>query len=109
MRTQLTDWYDRRRGGRAVVISWLVTRLLIFVVLASAERFVVGDVFYYHRKIAALFSVGLDAHAERVPDAGGLDPLAALRRDARLPDRLPDRLHRLDAGARRGVHPRALT
>ena len=59
MRTQLTDWYDRRRGGRAVVISWLVTRLLIFVVLASAERFVVGDVFYYHRKIAALFSVGL--------------------------------------------------
>ena len=68
MRTQLTDWYDRRRGGRAVVIGWLVTRLLIFVILATkAERFVVGDVFYYHRKIAALFSVGLDHTLNEYP------------------------------------------
>ncbi len=67
MRTQLTDWYDRRRGGRAVVISWLVTRLLIVLVLISAERFVVGDVFYYHRKIAALFSVGLEHTLNEYP------------------------------------------
>jgi hypothetical protein len=30
------------------------------VILASFERFVVGDVYYYHRKINALFSAGLD-------------------------------------------------
>ena len=52
MSTQsLTRWYDARRGGRSVVLSWLVTRVLILVVLATVERFVVGDVFYYWRKI----------------------------------------------------------
>lgn len=67
MRT-LTAWYDQRRGGRAVVISWLVTRLLIFVILVTkAERFVVGDVFYYHRKIAALTSVGLGRTLNEYP------------------------------------------
>ncbi len=60
MLTSLTAWYDQRRGARSVVISWLATRLLILTVLVVAERFVVGDVFYYHRKIAALFTVGLD-------------------------------------------------
>jgi hypothetical protein len=30
------------------------------VILASFESFVVGDVYYYHRKINALFSAGLD-------------------------------------------------
>jgi hypothetical protein len=34
--------------------------LLMLVILASFERFVVGDVYYYHRKINALFSAGLD-------------------------------------------------
>jgi hypothetical protein len=43
-----------------IVIGWLATRLLILVILAGFERFVVGDVFYYHRKINALFTVGLD-------------------------------------------------
>ena len=88
-----------------MVISWLVTRLLMLVVLATPERFVVGDVFYYYRKIAALFSVGLDQDAERVPDPGGLDPLAPVRGHLGLPDRLPDRLHRLHAGAGRGSSP----
>ncbi len=60
MLTSLTTWYDRRRGARSTIISWLATRLLILTVLVVAERFVVGDVFYYHRKIAALFTVGLD-------------------------------------------------
>ncbi len=67
MRTSLTAWYDQRRGGRAVVIGWLSTRLLILGVLAVAERFVVGDVFYYHRKIAALFSSGLDRSLNEYP------------------------------------------
>jgi hypothetical protein len=43
-----------------IVIGWLATRLLILVILAGFERFVVGDVFYYHRKINALFTAGLD-------------------------------------------------
>jgi len=42
------------------VIGWFITRLLMLVILASFERFVVGDVFYYHQKISALFTVGLD-------------------------------------------------
>ena len=42
------------------MISWFITRLLMLVILAGFERFVVGDVFYYHRKINALFTVGLD-------------------------------------------------
>jgi hypothetical protein len=52
-------WYDERRGGRAVVAIWLVTRLLILAVFAAFERFVVGDVTYYFRKIDAMFDVGL--------------------------------------------------
>jgi glycosyl transferase family 87 len=51
--------YDRHRGGRTVVIAWLTTRVLIFAIFAVAERFMVGDVSYYHRKIAAMFNVGL--------------------------------------------------
>jgi hypothetical protein len=58
-RHRLGDWYQRHRGGRTAVIGWIVSRLLMLVVLATLERFVVGDVFYYWRKIAALFDVGL--------------------------------------------------
>jgi Glycosyltransferase family 87 len=58
--SRLVAWYDAHRGPRAVVIGWLITRVLMLVILASFERFVVGDVFYYHRKINALFSAGLD-------------------------------------------------
>jgi hypothetical protein len=64
---RLLAWYDRRRGGRAVLVSWLVARALTLLVLAVAERFVVGDVFYYHRKIAALFSVGLGRTLNEYP------------------------------------------
>ncbi len=56
---RLTAWYDRHRGGRTVVIGWITTRLVILIVLATLEQFVVGDVFYYWRKIASLFDVGL--------------------------------------------------
>jgi hypothetical protein len=43
-----------------IVIGWLITRVLMLGILAGFERFVVGDVFYYHRKINALFTAGLD-------------------------------------------------
>jgi Glycosyltransferase family 87 len=55
----MKGWYDQRRGGRAVVLSWIVTRALILAVFALFERFVVGDVTYYFRKIDAMFDVGL--------------------------------------------------
>jgi Glycosyltransferase family 87 len=58
--SRLAAWYDAHRGPRAIVIGWLATRLLILAILAAFERFVVGDVFYYHRKINALFTAGLD-------------------------------------------------
>jgi hypothetical protein len=58
--SRLAAWYDAHRGPRAIVIGWLATRLLMLVILAGFERFVVGDVFYYHRKINALFTAGLD-------------------------------------------------
>ena len=58
--SRLVAWYDGHRGPRMIVIGWLITRLLMLVILASFERFVVGDVYYYHRKINALFSAGLD-------------------------------------------------
>ena len=58
-RSGLIGWWDARRGGRTVVIAWLVTRLLMLGILAAFESFIVGDVYYYHRKIAGLFEVGL--------------------------------------------------
>ena len=58
--SRLAAWYDARRGPRTIVLVWLATRLLSLILLAAFERFVVGDVFYYHRKINALFSAGLD-------------------------------------------------
>jgi Glycosyltransferase family 87 len=58
--SRLVAWYDAHRGPRTIVIGWFITRLLMLVILASFERFVVGDVFYYHHKISALFTVGLD-------------------------------------------------
>lgn len=63
----LAAWYDARRGARSVVVSWLVSRALILVVLAVAERFVVGDVFYYRRKIVGLFTAGLDGTLNEYP------------------------------------------
>ena len=43
-----------------IAIVWLITRLLMLVILASFERFVVGDVYYYHGKISGMFTAGLD-------------------------------------------------
>lgn len=58
--SRLVAWYDARRGPRMIAIVWLITRLLMLVILASFERFVVGDVYYYHRKISGMFTAGLD-------------------------------------------------
>ena len=58
--SRLVTWYDARRDPRMIVIGWLITRVLMLGILAGFERFVVGDVFYYHRKINALFTAGLD-------------------------------------------------
>jgi len=58
--SRLVAWYDAHRGPRTIVIGWLITRVLMLVVLAGLERFVVGDVFYYQRKINAMFTEGLD-------------------------------------------------
>jgi hypothetical protein len=64
---RLTAWYDRHRSGRTVVLAWVLTRLLILAVLATLERFVVGDVFYYWRKIEAMFDVGLPMTLNEYP------------------------------------------
>jgi hypothetical protein len=65
--SRLGAWYDAHRGPRTIVVIWLGTRLLILVLLAAFERFVTGDVFYYHRKINALFSAGLDGTLYEYP------------------------------------------
>ena len=57
--SRLVAWYDHRRSGRTLAGAWVLSRLLILLLFVVAERFVVGDVFYYHRKIRALFDVGL--------------------------------------------------
>ena len=64
---RLSSWYDRHRSGRTLALAWVLSRLLILAVLAAAERFVVGDVFYYHRKISALFDVGLPGTLTEYP------------------------------------------
>jgi Glycosyltransferase family 87 len=58
--SRLVTWYDAHRGPRMIISGWLITRVLMLGILAGFERFVVGDVFYYHRKINALFAAGLD-------------------------------------------------
>ena len=46
--SRLSAWYDRHRGGRTIVMAWLVTRTFTLLILATkAERFMAGDVYYY--------------------------------------------------------------
>ncbi|MGI8457940.1 MAG: glycosyltransferase 87 family protein [Propionibacteriaceae bacterium] len=59
--------WDDRRGGVSVVVGWVLTRALMFVLLALPESFVVGDVYYYWRKIATLWSVGLPSTLNEYP------------------------------------------
>ncbi|GAA2106011.1 glycosyltransferase family 87 protein [Microlunatus panaciterrae] len=64
---RLADRYDRHRGGRAVIGWWVVTRLIIIALMSTIESFVVGDVFYYWRKTAALWEVGLPSTLNEYP------------------------------------------
>jgi hypothetical protein len=58
---RLRAWYDLHRGARTIVIVWLVSRTVsLLLVPTKAERTILGDVLYYHRKLSALFDVGLD-------------------------------------------------
>jgi hypothetical protein len=65
---RLRAWYDAHRGARSIVILWLATRTLSLLIFATkAERYMVGDVYYYHRKLWALFDVGLDQTLNEYP------------------------------------------
>src|SRR5215210_3281468 len=65
---RLRAWYDSHRGARSIVIGWLVTRTLALLILATkAERFMVGDVYYYHRKLRGLFELGLPQMLNEYP------------------------------------------
>ena len=59
--SRLRTWYDSHRGARTIVVVWLITRTVsLLLVPTEAERTILGDVRYYHRKLSALFEVGLD-------------------------------------------------
>jgi len=49
------------------VAAWLLSRLVVLLVLVLAEDNVIGDVLYYHRKIRALFDVGLGSTLNEYP------------------------------------------
>ena len=62
------SWYDRHRGARTIIVAWLVTRTLSLLLFATkAERFMVGDVYYYWRKLNALGEVGLAGTLNEYP------------------------------------------
>ena len=86
------------------MIGWFITRLLMLVILASFERFVVGDVFYYHRKINALFTVGLDRTLFEYPTPVVWILWLPLRRVLWQPRRLSRRLCHLHARPGCAVH-----
>jgi hypothetical protein len=56
---RIQDWFERNGGGRTVLAGWVISRALILAIFAFLEAYVVGDVYYYHRKIVAMFDVGL--------------------------------------------------
>ncbi len=65
---RIRTWYDARRGGRSIVILWLVTRTVSLLLLPTrAERTILGDVLYYRGKLNALFDVGLPQTLNEYP------------------------------------------
>ena len=64
---RLRGWWEARRGGRSIILGWLVSRVVMLVILLAAERFIVGDVLYYRRKISTLFDVGLAGTLNEYP------------------------------------------
>lgn len=63
----MPDEEPRRHGGLVVVGSWVLTRAVSLVLLATLEREVLGDVFYYSRKISALPEAGLAGTLREYP------------------------------------------
>lgn len=66
-RSGLIGWWDAHRSGRTIIVAWVLTRLAMIAILAAFEAFIVGDVFYYQRKIAGLFEVGLAGTLNEYP------------------------------------------
>src|SRR6478752_8626418 len=64
---RIQDWFEHRGSGKTVVAGWLITRALILLIFALFEQIVVGDVLYYHRKIVAMFDVGLPGTLNEYP------------------------------------------
>ncbi|GAA3555167.1 hypothetical protein GCM10022197_07890 [Microlunatus spumicola] len=61
------DHEPRRGGAPAVVGLWVLTRALAMVILATGERLVVGDVFYYWRRVSGLVEAGLPGTLREYP------------------------------------------
>lgn len=65
---RLPAWYLRRRSGTTVLLTWFALRMLAVVVLTTTrEQIMVGDVFYYWRKLSALGEVGLAGTLNEYP------------------------------------------
>jgi len=64
---RIQDWFERNGNGKTVLVGWIVTRALILVIFALFESYVVGDVYYYQRKIVAMFDVGLPKTLNEYP------------------------------------------
>ncbi len=50
-----------------MIVGWCVTRFIILVFMATFERFVIGDVYYYWRKLDAMSGVGLEQTLTEYP------------------------------------------
>ena len=60
MSGRIQDWFDRRGNGWTVLAGWVLTRAVMALLFVNLESFVIGDVYYYQRKIFGLFhQVGL--------------------------------------------------
>ena len=57
----------RRGGAPAVIGLWVLTRALAMVILTTGERIVLGDVFYYWRRISGLAEAGLPGTLREYP------------------------------------------
>lgn len=60
-------WWRARRSGQTLLLAWSLSRAFVLAVFGLAERFVVGDVLYYHRKFAALGEAGLAGTLNEYP------------------------------------------
>lgn len=64
---RLRGGWEARRGSRTIIVGWLVSRVVMLLILSTAERFIVGDVRYYWRKVGTLSEVGLGGTFNEYP------------------------------------------